>query len=102
MIGLSVDWLIGVRSGCCGLLRALYDPNFLLAQAVEVIDEVARLTSALPLPYSPAMAAKNPHAVKLGRLGGLKAGIRKLSPKRRQIARKAALARWQKKEELTP
>lgn len=41
---------------------------------------------------------KNPAAVALGRLGGLKGGIaraKKLSPKRRkEIARKAAQARW--------
>lgn len=41
---------------------------------------------------------KNPHAVELGRLGGLKGGkarADKLSRKRRiEIARKAAKARW--------
>lgn len=44
--------------------------------------------------------AKNPAAVALGRLGGLKGGkarAEKLSAKRRsQIARKAAKARWGK------
>lgn len=44
---------------------------------------------------------KNPAAVALGRLGGLKGGkarAKKLSPKRRkQIARKAAKIRWAKK-----
>jgi hypothetical protein len=44
---------------------------------------------------------KNPHAVALGRLGGLKGGkarAESLSPKKRQqIARKAARARWGKK-----
>lgn len=43
---------------------------------------------------------KNPHAVALGRLGGLKGGVAraaKLSPKKRsQIAAKAAKARWKK------
>ncbi len=43
---------------------------------------------------------KNPAAVALGRLGGLKGGkarAEKLSPMRRkEIARKAALARWNK------
>ena len=43
---------------------------------------------------------KNPHAVALGRLGGLKGGkarARKLSArKRKEIARKAALTRWRK------
>lgn len=42
--------------------------------------------------------AKNPAAVALGRLGGLKGGkarAQKLSPKKRaEIARKAAKARW--------
>ena len=43
---------------------------------------------------------KNPAAVALGRLGGLKGGlarIAKLSPKgRSELARKASLARWKK------
>ena len=43
---------------------------------------------------------KNPAAVALGRLGGLKGGkarAKKLSPeRRREIARKAVLARWEK------
>jgi hypothetical protein len=43
---------------------------------------------------------KNPAAVALGRLGGLKGGkarAEKLSPKKRkEIARKAAKARWEK------
>ena len=41
---------------------------------------------------------KNPHAVALGRLGGLKGGksrTEKLTPeRRREIAKKAAQARW--------
>jgi len=45
---------------------------------------------------------KNPAAVALGRLGGLKGGkarAEKLSPeKRAQIAKKAAEARWNKPE----
>jgi hypothetical protein len=45
---------------------------------------------------------KNPAAVLLGRLGGLKGGkarALKLSPEQRQeIAKKAASARWQKSE----
>jgi hypothetical protein len=44
--------------------------------------------------------AKNPHAAALGRLGGLRGGRARaeaLSAKRRRdIARKAALARWRK------
>lgn len=45
---------------------------------------------------------KNPHAVVLGRLGGLKGGparAKKLTAKRRkQIAKKAAQARWAKEK----
>jgi hypothetical protein len=44
--------------------------------------------------------AKNPNAVALGRLGGLKGGkarISQLSPEeRRELARKAVMARWAK------
>jgi hypothetical protein len=43
---------------------------------------------------------KNPHAVALGRLGGLKGGkarTAKLTPEqRKELARKAVLARWAK------
>jgi hypothetical protein len=46
---------------------------------------------------------KNPAAVELGRLGGKKGGkarAEKLSPERRkEIARKAAKARWAKKKQ---
>jgi hypothetical protein len=50
-----------------------------------------------------AKKTKNPHAVALGRLGGLKGGkarISKLTPKERtELARKAVQARWAKKKE---
>lgn len=43
---------------------------------------------------------KNPHAVALGRMGGMKGGkarAESLSPrKRKQIAKKAAAARWKR------
>ena len=43
-------------------------------------------------------SGKNPHAVALGRSGGLKGGVaraKKLSPaQRKKIAKKAALIRW--------
>jgi len=46
---------------------------------------------------------KNPNAVALGRLGGLKGGkarIAKLTPEeRRELARKAVRARWAKQKE---
>lgn len=65
-----------------------------------------------PLPVKPAaeaepprpaerLAHKNPHAVALGKLGGQKGGrarAAKLSKRRRsEIARRAALTRWQRK-----
>jgi len=59
---------------------------------------VAEATSENP-PETPT-DQKNPHAVALGRLGGLKGGparSKKLSKKKRtEIARKAAKARWKK------
>jgi hypothetical protein len=49
--------------------------------------------------YQPEEKPKNPAAVALGRLGGLKGGAARaatLSPRKRsQIAAKAAKARWQ-------
>ncbi|MFZ2405412.1 MAG: hypothetical protein WAW41_09775 [Methylobacter sp.] len=48
---------------------------------------------------------KNQAAVELGRLGGMKGGkarVEKLTPeKRKEIAKKAARARWSKKNEST-
>ncbi len=62
------------------------DINQLAAQIVEGIAQ--------------GREGKNPFAVALGKLGGAKGGkarAKKLSPaKRRQIARKAAKARWSK------
>jgi hypothetical protein len=63
------------------------DPNQL---AASIVAQVTGAAEAEP--------EKNPAAVALGRLGGLKGGrarARKLSAeKRKQIARKAARARW--------
>ena len=56
---------------------------------------VSEATSEAPKAEEPE---KNPHAVALGRIGGLKGGAvraAKLSPdQRREIARKAAAKRW--------
>ena len=50
--------------------------------------------------------AKNPAAVALGRLGGLKGGparkARLSSQRRREIARQAAQARWSREREKQP
>ena len=71
------------------------DPNQLAHQVfLESIGE-------LPKTEPPALKPKNPAAVALGRLGGLKGGAARaasLGPKKRsQIAAKAAKARWSKK-----
>jgi len=64
---------------------------FVVASSTSAPDE---LPSVEEEPF------KNPAAVELGRLGGLKGGKAravKLAPeKRREIAKKAALARWNK------
>jgi len=53
-----------------------------------------------PKPEEPTKDGKNPHAVALGRLGGLKGGkarAEKLTPEERKaIAKKAANRRWGK------
>jgi len=71
------------------------DPNQLAHRVfLESIGE-------LPKTEPPTIKLKNPAAVALGRLGGLKGGAARaaaLSPKKRsQIAAKAAKRRWEKK-----
>ena len=67
------------------------DPNQL---AAAIVDEVTSEAEARP--------EKNPAAVSLGRLGGLKGGkarAAKLGKRRRsEIARNAANARWQNRK----
>jgi hypothetical protein len=62
--------------------------------------EVVKLATGQPVEPEPEAPVKNPAAVALGRLGGLKGGIArktKLSKaKRSAIARKAVNARWRK------
>ncbi len=70
------------------------DPNELAHRIfLESIGEV-------PKTEAPAPVEKNPAAVALGRLGGLKGGLARaaaLTPKKRsQIAAKAAAKRWGK------
>lgn len=66
----------------------------------EAVGEDAELQESLA---EAERAGKNPAAVLLGRLGGLRGGrarAEKLSPeRRREIARKAAKARWSKESE---
>ncbi len=59
---------------------------------------IAEQVTSDPKPDQPAEPQKNPAAVELGRLGGQKGGkarAEKLTPEeRKDIARKAAKARW--------
>jgi hypothetical protein len=68
-------------------IRLRKDPNQIATIIVEAATDEAHIV-------------KNPAAVALGRLGGLKGGkarAAKLSPERRkEIAQKAARARWAK------
>ena len=71
------------------------DPNQL---AYRIMLEA---TGQAPKTEAPTVKPKNPAAVALGRLGGLKGGMARaaaLGPKKRSaIAAKAAKARWGKK-----
>jgi len=73
------------------------DENLL---AKSVIDEIIELTESESFQETPQ---KNPAAVSLGRLGGLKGGkarAAKLSAeKRSEIAQKAAIARWKSEKD---
>jgi hypothetical protein len=70
------------------------DPNQL---AILIVD----VATNEPEPTADEPDTRNPAAVSLGRLGGLKGGLaraRKLTPeKRREIARIAAASRWKNK-----
>jgi hypothetical protein len=72
------------------------DPNQL---AKFIVDMATGESSAADAP--PELEGKNPAAVALGRMGGLKGGkarAKALSAKRRsEIAKKAAAKRWAKK-----
>jgi hypothetical protein len=64
--------------------------------------ESANQAKSTPADLTPPADGKNPAAVALGRLGGKKGGLaraKKLTAtQRREIAKKAAQARWRKKK----
>ena len=69
--------------------------------AVNAFRVVQEATEERPTEQAPEVSTgKNPHAVALGRLGGLKGGkarFEKLTPEqRKEIAKKAASTRWKK------
>ena len=76
------------------------DPNQLAYRIIQ--EATGQVPKYDPWDTKPADPGKNPHAVALGRLGGLKGGAARaatLSPKKRsQIAAKAAKARWEKEK----
>jgi hypothetical protein len=78
--------------------RSSKDHDFVTVARNVVEQAIGEHLNGTPLNPS---ERKNPHAVALGRLGGLKGGLeraKKLSPrKRKEIARKAARARWKLK-----
>jgi len=72
--------------------------------AFRVVQEATGQTESEFEETKPELVeGKNPHAVALGRLGGLKGGkarFEKLTPEeRKEIARKAAHARWAKQSQ---
>jgi len=73
-------------------------PRDISQLAASIVADVTSEEKPTPEPKD----GKNPAAVALGRLGGLKGGkarAAKLSPKKRkEIAKKAAEARWKKKD----
>ena len=76
-------------------------PNRSRKPSSEDLNEVAARIVAQVAGEKPPERPKNPAAVALGRLGGLKGGkarAKSLSPrKRREIAKKAANQRWGKR-----
>ena len=71
--------------------------------AFRVVQEATGQVEREPEQAEPELGErKNPHAVALGRLGGLKGGkarFEKLTPEeRKEIARKAAQARWRNRK----
>ncbi len=76
-------------------------PKDLNELAKSIVDDAT--SEDAPEDQAEDLSGKNPAAVALGRLGGKKGGparAKKLSKKRRsEIAKKAAMSRWEKTKE---
>jgi hypothetical protein len=68
----------------------------------ETAFSIVQQSTGQAEPMLPPGPAKNPAAVALGRLGGLKGGKARAqalsAKKRKQIAKKAAISRWNKEK----
>ena len=79
------------------------DPNQRAKKTLDLIIQASESSSIpnVPTKEKPDEKEKNPAAVALGRLGGLKGGkvrAQRLTPEQRsESARKAVMARWVKK-----
>ena len=71
------------------------------AIARSILDEIIEFTESDDFNKEPPQ--KNPAAVALGRMGGLKGGSARAmslsAEQRSEIARKAAIARWNKRDD---
>lgn len=87
------------RSWYNGGMKKTKQPRDINALAKSIVDLA---TGEAPPEETVEENGKNPHAVALGRLGGQKGGkarADKLTKEQRsEIAKKAAIARWSKKE----
>lgn len=81
------------------MARAKKKDHDFSVRAFRVVEQVTKNTETLEV-EAIHIEGKNPNAVALGRLGGLKGGkarFAKLTPEqRKEIAQKAAWTRWNK------
>lgn len=81
--------------------RSSKKPRDLNSLAAAIVNEA---TNEHPVP--PEDDGKNPHAIALGRMGGAKGGAARAkaltAEQRREIAQKAAAARWATKADPEP
>jgi hypothetical protein len=85
----------------CGIIRAMPKRSRNTKDPIKNALRVVETATGGPLHPKTPKHRKNPHAVALGRKGGLKGGVaraRNLTPEQRsQIAKAAAQARWKRR-----